>query len=124
MHDIAVIQGILDKVVEQAPEKPTEITLKIGIGALKFVDEGNARFWLEEMLKKKYGQSLKVSITLEKIMPEIECCCGFSGKVKDFSATHDMAHLGLYEMPCPKCKAKDYRLVKGKQCLITEMKIK
>ena len=125
MHDIAVVQGILDEIVKQAGEKkPKEITIVAGVGALRFVDPENAKFWLLEMLKKEFGPGLKASVTIETILPEIKCDCGFSGKVKEYSATHDMVHLGLYEMACPKCKGKKFALLNGQGCVIKKLDIK
>ena len=122
MHDIAIIQGILDAVLEKARGlKPKSIKLHICIGALKFVEPENANFWLEEMLKKEFGSDLKLSIKIETIYPEIKCKCGFEGTVEHFHADHDMMHAGLVEMACPKCKSEEFDLVKGKEVLITEM---
>jgi len=121
-NDIAIIQGILDAVFEKARVlKPKSIKLHICIGALKFVEPENARFWLEEMLKKEFGPDLKLNIKIEIIHPEIKCKCGFTGKVEHFHADHDMVHAGLVEMSCPKCKSEEFDLINGKEVLIKEM---
>jgi Zn finger protein HypA/HybF involved in hydrogenase expression len=122
MHDIAVIQGILDAVLEKAPkEKPKEISLDIEIGALKFVEPENARFWLVELLKKEFGPGLKTKISIRAVAPEIKCNCGFRGSVKHVHATHDMAHAGLFDMHCPKCNGTNYEIIGGKEVLIRGM---
>ena len=125
MHDIAIIQGILDAIVEEANgKKPKEISLCVGIGALKHVHNDNVKFWLEEMLKKEFGPDLKTKITVKKIFPEIKCKCGFAGKVSDFKVTHEMAHLGNFEMHCPKCKSHDFEIDKGNEVLILALEFK
>ena len=125
MHDIGLIQSILDTVVEQAEgRKPSELSMKVGFGALRFVNEENAQFWLEEMFKKEFGQNLDVTVEVETIMPEIKCACGYAGKVENYSATHEMVHMGLYEMACPKCGSKDFGLVRGQDCMILELGMK
>ncbi len=125
MHDIAVIQGILDAVVKEAKgKKPKEIKLEVGIGALKNIQADNVKFWLEEMLKKEFGPDLKTKIKVKEICPEINCKCGFSGKVSDFNVTHEMAHLGTFEMHCPKCKSHDFEIAKGNEVLIFALEFK
>jgi len=125
MHDIAIIQGILDTVVEKAQGlKPEEIKLNVAIGALKFVEPENAGFWLDEMLKKEFGSDLTLEIKIETIKPEIKCKCGFEGQVEKIHATHDMMHAGLVEMACPKCNSKEFDLVKGKEVLIKALEIR
>ena len=125
MHDIGIIQGILDAVVEETKgKKPKEIGLEIGIGALKHVHAGNVKFWLKEMLKKEFGPDLKAKINVKEIFPEIKCKCGFSGKVSDFKATHEMAHLGNFEIHCPKCKSRDFEVEKGNEVLILALEFK
>ena len=125
MHDIAIIQGILDAVVEEANvKKPKEIMLDVGIGALKHVHADNVKFWLEEMLKKEFGQDLKTKIKVKEISPEIKCKCGFYGVVEDFNVTHDLAHTGLFEMACPKCRGKEYEIVEGNSVAITKLEIR
>ncbi len=123
MHDMGIIQGIVDAVLENAKGQAVkEIELDIAIGALKHVHGANVKFWVEEMLKKEFGEKLKVKLNVETTHPEIKCGCGFNGKVEDFEVTHDMAHLGLYEMSCPKCGSKDYEIVKGNGAEIKGMR--
>ena len=125
MHDIAIIQGILEAVAEEAKgKKPKEISLDIGIGVLKQVNSANAKFWLEELLKKEFGAGLRAKIKVKEIFPEIKCKCGFSGKVLDFKATHEMAHFGNFEMHCPKCKGHDFEIEKGNEVLILALEFK
>ena len=125
MHDIAIIQGILDAVLEHAKGKNVEeIELDAEIGALKFVEPENAKFWLEEMLKKELGQNLKTKISIKTIPPAIKCNCGFEGVVEKLHATHEMMHAGLFEMHCPKCNNKDYEITGGEQVLIKRLDFK
>ena len=122
MHDIAIIQGILDAVLEHAKGKAVkEIELGVEIGTLKFVEPENAKFWLEEMLKKEFGPNLKTEISIKIIPPKIKCSCGFEGSVEKVHATHDMMHAGLFEMHCPKCHGKDYEITGGEQVLIKRL---
>lgn len=125
MHDIAIIQGILDAVLEKSGGKPVkEIRLELEIGALKFVEPENARFWLKEMLKKEFGPGLKTKISIKTIEPKIKCKCGFEGEVKEVHATHDMVHAGIFEMHCPKCHGRDFETVKGTEVLVRGMEFK
>ena len=125
MHDIALMQSIADAVAEKLRgKKVKEISLGISIGALHFVDSQHAEFWLRQLLRKEFGEKLKVKAGIETIKPEIRCGCGFRGAVKSFSATHEMAHAGLVEMRCPKCGSREAEIVKGKECLIEELKWK
>ncbi len=125
MHDIGIIQGILDAVITEAKgKKPKEIRLDVGIGTLKNVHADNVKFWLKEMLKKEFGQNLKTKIKVKEIFPEIKCKCGFSGKVSDFNVTHEMAHIGTFEMHCPKCKSHSFEIEKGNEVLILALEFK
>jgi Zn finger protein HypA/HybF involved in hydrogenase expression len=125
MHDIALVQGILGAVLEKLKgKKPREISLRIAIGALKHVHDDNVKFWLTEMLRKEFGESLKVKIAIETIHPAIKCGCGFNGTVKNFTVTHDMAHFGLWEMKCPKCASKDFELLGGNEVLLKSLEAK
>ena len=125
MHDIAIIQGILDAVLEHSKGKNVkEIDIGIEIGALKFVDPENAKFWLEEMLKKEFGTNLKTKILIKTIPSAIKCNCGCEGNVEKLHATHDMIHAGLFEMHCPKCNSKDYEITGGEQVLIKRLDFK
>jgi len=125
MHDIAIIQGILDAVLKHAKDKNLEeIELDVEIGALKFVDPENAKFWLEEMLKKELGPKLKTKILIKTISPAIKCSCGFEGIVEKLHATHDMMHAGLFEMHCPKCNSKEYEIIGGEQVLIKRLDLR
>ncbi|MFA4855450.1 MAG: hydrogenase/urease maturation nickel metallochaperone HypA [archaeon] len=125
MHDIAIIQGILDAVLERAKGRNLKlIELDIEIGALKFVEPENARFWLKEMLKKEFGPKLRAKISIKTIEPEIKCKCGFQGNAKEVHATHDMVHAGIFEMHCPKCNGHDFETVKGKEVLIRGMEFR
>ncbi len=125
MHDVALMQGIVDVVLEKVKGRGVkEIELDIAIGALKHVHGENVKFWLQEMLKKELGNDLKVKLHLETTLPEIKCGCGFRGKVQNFRVTHDMAHMGVFEMHCPKCGSADYELIKGNDCFIKGIKAK
>ncbi len=125
MHDVAVIQGIADAVAEKLKGKRIkEMQLEIAIGALRFVEEEHAQFWLDELLKKEFGPDLKLKINLETIKPAIRCSCGFSGQVDSFKTTHEMAHQGVFEMHCPKCNSEEFELLHGKECLVKELEWK
>ncbi len=125
MHDIALMQSIADAVAEKLKgQKVREIKLGIAIGALHFVDSEHAEFWLQQLLRKQFGDKLKTKISVEILKPEIKCGCGFQGAVEKFNATHEMAHAGLIEIKCPKCGSKEAEIVKGKECVIKEIKAK
>lgn len=125
MHDIALMQSIADAVTEKLKgEKVKEIKLGIAIGALHFVDSEHASFWLQQLLRKQFSDKLKTKIRIETIKPEIRCGCGFQGAVEKFNATHEMAHARIFEIRCPKCGSKEAEIVKGKECLIKEIKVR
>ena len=125
MHDIALMQSIADAVTEKLKgEKVKEIKLGIAIGALRFVEAEHAKFWLQQLLRKQFGDKLKTKISVETVKPEIKCARGFQGAVEKFNATHEMAHAGIFEIRCPKCGSKEAEIVKGKECLIEELRWK
>ncbi len=125
MHDIALMQSIADAVTEKLKgEKIKEIKLSIAIGALHFVDSEHAEFLLQQLLRRQFGDKLKTKISVCQIKPEIQCACGFQGAAGKFNATHEMAHAELIEIRCPKCGSKEAEIVKGKECLIKEIKVR
>jgi len=124
LHDIAVVQSFLDAIVEKVEgRKVGSVKATLAIGALRFVENENVKFWMQEMLKKEFGESTKTEIKVETILPSIKCGCGFEGDVKDFEVTHDMAHLGIFEMHCPKCGGKNFEITKGRDCALTSLEI-
>ncbi|MBN2067579.1 MAG: hydrogenase maturation nickel metallochaperone HypA [Candidatus Diapherotrites archaeon] len=125
MHDFSIVQAVVNAVLERAKGRPlSEVEISLAIGRLKHLHDENLLFWVQELLRKEFGQSLRVKLRVEGIDPEIECGCGFRGKVKDFKVTHEMAHQGLFELHCPKCKGTDYELLHGNDAKITEIKWK
>jgi Zn finger protein HypA/HybF involved in hydrogenase expression len=125
MHDIALMQSIADAVAEKLKgQKVKEIKLCIAIGALHFVEAEHAKFWLQQLLCKQFGDKLKTKIRVEAIKPEIKCGCGFQGAVKSFETTHEAAHAGIFEIRCPKCGSKEAEIVKGKECVIKEITVR
>lgn len=125
MHDISVAQAFMDSILETLEgRKPREIKLKLAVGKLRFVEPAHIKQLLAEMMTSKFGESLKVKISVQTIEPEIECRCGFRGKASRIKTTHEMAHMGIFEMHCPNCRGDEFDVVKGRECLLLEIKAK
>ncbi|MCX6798500.1 MAG: hydrogenase/urease maturation nickel metallochaperone HypA [Candidatus Diapherotrites archaeon] len=125
MHDAAVVQGIAGAVLGKLRgRKIKELKLVVAVGALRHIHDDDLVFWLTEMLRKEFGEGLEVKVSVETVRPSIKCGCGFKGAVKNFTVTHDMAHLGLWEMGCPKCGCKEFELLGGNDVLLKKIEAK
>ncbi len=124
MHDISVAQSVAGQIIEKLKgRKPKRIEISMQVGKLRFHDTSQVEFWLDELLKKEFGEKLKVKADIRIIEPRIKCSCGFEGPVESVHTDEDSAHHGVYVMNCPKCGSDDYELVSGNECEVKDVRV-
>ncbi len=124
MHDISVAQAVSADIIEKLRgRKPKKIEIFMEVGKLRFHDTSQVEFWLNELLKKEFGEKLAVKADIKIIEPKIKCRCGFQGSVESVRTDEDSAHHGVYVMNCPKCNSDDYELVSGNECNVKDVRV-
>ena len=126
MHDISVAQAVAGEITEKIRARkgrPRLIDISMEVGKLRFHDTSQVEFWLNEILKKEFGEGLEVKADIKVIEPSIKCVCGYEGSVESVHADHDSAHHGVYVMKCPKCGSDDYELSSGNECRIIDVRV-
>jgi Zn finger protein HypA/HybF involved in hydrogenase expression len=124
MHDVSVAQAIADEVLKRlGGKRPEEIGIELVLGSLRFHDTEQVEFWLNEIMGRELGKSVKITLKARTAEPRIRCRCGYIGKVEDVGTTEELAHHGVYEMKCPKCGSKEYEITSGDECLLKKVTI-
>ncbi len=116
----AVSEGIIEKLKGKRPKK---IDIKMEVGKLRFHNTDQVEFWLNEILRKEFGDQLSVKADIKVIEPTIKCSCGYNGSVEDVHTDEEGSHHGIYEMKCPKCGSDEYELASGNECNIISVNV-
>lgn len=124
MHDMSVAQMVAEEIVSKLEgKKPKSIEIEMDVGTLRFHDTSQVEFWVNELLKKEFGNELKVKANIGVIEPMIKCDCGFEGKVYDVHTDDELAHHGIYDMKCPKCSSDEYELSQGNEVVLKKINV-
>ena len=128
MHDISVAHAVTESIIKKLHKnkvkikKIREIEIGLDLGLLRFHDTEQVRFWINGILKKELGNSVKVKTRFNIIEPVIKCRCGFEGSVNSIKTDEELAHHGIFEIKCPKCKSAEISLEKGNECVISGLR--
>jgi Zn finger protein HypA/HybF involved in hydrogenase expression len=124
MHDVSVAQAVADAVLKKLKGKKIKgIEIDLDVGMLRFHDPEQVKFWIKEILRKEMGEGLDVRTSIKVIKPGIKCGCGFKGTTNSVETTEELAHHGVYEIKCPKCRSLDVEVKHGNECLIRSIRL-
>lgn len=128
MHEWALAESVVASVLGFADKKGIKSVKEIRLlfGEMQDIDKDVFRFAIKEMAKKKpIFSKLKVKIKAEKTRLQCMSCRNewdFSftrGLGKDErEAIHFLPEVSHVHVRCPKCKSKDFRIMKGRGIVV------
>ncbi|MBQ2040724.1 MAG: hydrogenase maturation nickel metallochaperone HypA [Lachnospiraceae bacterium] len=104
MHELVIVEGILDAVIPEVKKYDVEkiLSIRLKIGELSGVVPSCIEEYFGVAARGTIAEGAKIII--EKTPIEIECRdCGFKGRITK----------GTYR--CPKCQSAGFRIVSGKE---------
>ena len=119
MHDVSVSEAAAREIVRRiGSRKVSEIDVTLELGALRFHDHRQVRFWIRELVRKELG-GVRVRTAIREIKPEVSCACGFSGPLGDIERDDADAHHGICSIACPACGIMEVTIEKGNEFTIS-----
>ena len=100
--------------------KVSEIDVTLELGALRFHDPRQVRFWIRELVRKELS-GVRIRTTIREIKPEVSCACGFRGPLGDIERDDADAHHGICSIACPGCGSTEILLEKGNEFAISRL---
>ncbi len=119
LHELSMADAIIKTVIDAAQKNDAievlEVTIEIG--ELTLLNPEQIKFILEVLSEDTILEGAKFNI--EIIPAEIECSCGYKGKI---SADDELDHYNPLIL-CPSCGKGDFKIIDGRECNIKNIKI-
>lgn len=118
MHEFALAEAVVKAIYEEITNSEVEEVV-VSIGELQNIDIDSFKSYVE-LLIKGFPRPIKVLYEEEEV--EFKCrFCGYSWKIKDLNLSEDERE-AIHFLPeavysftsCPRCKSKDFEIVKGR----------
>ena len=112
MHELAIVEGILEAAVPEAKKHGAEriLAIHLRIGELSGVIPACIQEYFTIAAAGTMAENAKLSV--ERIPAAIECsACGYSGA------------LGKRRMRCPNCESTDFRLTAGREYFVDSLEV-
>ncbi len=121
MHDVSVAEAASGEIVRRiGRKKVSEIDVSLELGALRFHDHRQVRFWIRELVRKELGD-VRVRTSIREIEPEVSCPCGFRGAMAVHGKRGADGHHGTSGFACPSCGSADITIEKGNEFAIIRL---
>lgn len=122
MHEVAVVQDIVGKVIESIRsyqvEKVESVTLEVG--ELTMLSPEQMKFAYEVLTRDNLLKGSELIVSKREAV--IRCGkCGYSGKPGYWDGSN---HLSVPIISCPSCSELGVSLVEGRECVLKDIKVK
>ncbi len=107
MHELAIVEGIIDAVIPAAREHNAEkiLSIRLKIGELSGVIPSCIQEYFTIAARDTIAEGAKILI--ERVPIRINCAdCGYDGELK------------LRQYRCPACQGTDFRIVSGREYFV------
>jgi len=112
MHELAIVEGILDAAVPEAKKHGAKriLAINLRIGELSGVIPECIQEYFTIAAAGTMAENAKISV--EKIPATVECAaCGYHGP------------LGKRRMRCPGCESTDFRITAGREYFVDSLEV-